>query len=121
MLPLPVRRALLVLLLLACRGLAADVPVATTYGRVVKANAQLVILRPAVAGNRLGDAIVLKLTGTSRVSVVSARNREGERVVVQREVEAKDLRADQIIAAVYTVVDQDKVLLTAVVQPANGR
>jgi len=29
--------------------------------------------------------------------------------VVQRDVAAKDLRPDQIIAAIYTVIDQDKV------------
>jgi len=70
MIRVPVRAAVLLLLLVAVRSPAAD-PLATAYGRVVKANANLVILRPAVSGGRLGDAIVLKLTGTSRIAVVT--------------------------------------------------
>src|SRR6266481_658553 len=107
---------ILLLLLAAARSPAADAPLATAHGRVVKANAKVVILRPPAQGGGLGDAIVLKLTGTSRVTVVTIQQRGGQPVAVQRDVEAKDLQPDQIIAAIYTVVDQDKVLLSAAVQ-----
>jgi hypothetical protein len=121
MIPRSIRIVVLLLLLTAARSPAADAPLATTHGRIVKANAKLVILRPPTQGGRLGDAIVLKLTGTSRVTVVTIQQRGGQPAAVQRDVEAKDLQPNQIIAAIYTVIDQDKVLLSAAVQPAAGR
>jgi len=43
------------------------------------------------------------------------RNRKT--VLVQKDTEAKDLEANQIIAVIYTQLKEGTVLLTAVVQP----
>lgn len=116
------RSAFVVLLLVAMRSAAAEPPpLATAYGRVVKANANVVLVRPATSGGKLGDAIALKLTGTSRATVVTLEKRADHPAAVQRDIKPKDLQPDQIIAVIYTVIDQDKVLLTAVVHPHEGR
>lgn len=100
---------------------AAEPSLITTAGVVVKANASVVILRPRGADGQLGKAVVLKVRGTSKAYVLSTQKRDGQIVPVQRESEPKDLQPDQLIAAIYTVVNDDAVLLVAIVQPGASK
>lgn len=110
-------RALLVVIVLTLSSgplSSAEPPLATTTGVVVKANASVVILRPPG-----GKAVALKVRGTSKAWSLSTQKRDGQLVAVQRETEPKDLQPEQVIAAIYTIVDDDAVLLVAVVQPGK--
>src|SRR5262249_42096896 len=62
-------------------------------------------------------AIVLKVTGTSTFTLVSTRDNPGKApVVVQTKKDAKDLKPKQVVTVVYTMIGEDKVLLSAVWQ-----
>lgn len=98
---------------------AAEPPVGTTSGVIVKANENVVLVRPRGADGQLGKAVALKIRGTSKVFTLSTQKREGEIVAVQREIAPKDLQPEQTITAIYTVVNDDMVLLVAVAQPAK--
>ena len=109
---------------LALSAAAADAPTATLYsatGTVVKANASTVIFRPRNGDGTFAKAVSLKLRGTSKVAVVSVQVRNDKPVLVQREADAKDLEPNQAIAVIYTLVDKEAVMLSAVVQPTTEK
>lgn len=58
--------------------------------------------------------ISFKITGTSKFHILAPQVRSGKTVITQRASEATDLTAGQSIAVIYTIVDKDNVLLTAV-------
>lgn len=93
---------------------AAELPLQSVTGTVVKANAGLVILRPRLPSGQFGKAVVLKIRGTSRLTTVQFEARDGEPVAVQRVLESASLAPNRIVAAIYTVADGEEVLLTAV-------
>jgi hypothetical protein len=112
--------AVLVLFLTAALGTAADLPLFSGTGLVVKANANILLVRPRGADGQFGKAISLKLRGTSKVSTLTTQVRDGQTVAVQRDADAKDLKPNQPVAIIYTqVADKDYVLLAAVAQPAS--
>jgi len=101
---------------------AAEPTLAVAHGVVDKADKDTLMVKPRAADGRFQKAITLKLTGTSKVTVLTPQDRKGKVVLTQRDADAKDLTAGQTIAVIYSEVGKDgAVLLSAVVQPAAGK
>jgi hypothetical protein len=101
---------------------AAEPSLAVAHGVVDKADKDALTVKPRAADGRFQKEIKLKLTGTSKVTVLTPQNRGGKVVLTQRDADAKDLAAGQTIAVIYTEAGKDgAVLLSAVVQPAAGK
>src|SRR5215468_744670 len=84
-------------------GLAADPPpLSVAEGKVEKVGKETLTFQPRGAGGKFGKAITLKITGTSNLSVASVQERAGKPVLVQREIKASELRANQLIAVIYS-------------------
>jgi hypothetical protein len=91
----------------------------TTSGTVDKADKDALVLKPRGTDGKFQKAMTLKVTGTSKVAVLTPQKRGDKVVLTQREIEAKDLVAGQAVAVIYAEVEKDgPVLLTAVAQPA---
>jgi hypothetical protein len=120
-----------VALLLAVAGLVsaqdkkgADVVPAllTASGTVDKADKESLVVKPRGPDGKFQKALTLKVTGTSKVTVLTPQKRAGGVVLTQREIDAKDLVAGQVVAIVYAEVGKEgTVLLTAVAHPAPGK
>jgi hypothetical protein len=114
--------ALVGVLLLAATLRAADEPtVMASAGLIVKANAEVVILRPREAGGKFGKAVTLKVRGTSKVFALSVQKRDGQSAPVQKEIAAKDLTPNQPLTVLHAVVNDENVLLLALAQPAAAQ
>ncbi len=102
---------------------AADAPatLSTASGTVAKVDKDSLTIRPRGPDGKFQAEIKLKLTGTSKISTLTTQTRAGKSVVVQRDADAKDLQAKQTIAVIYTTSSGGAVLLSAVVQPADGK
>ena len=102
---------------------AADAPtkLATAEGTIAKVDKDSLTIRPRGPDGKFQAEIKLKLTGTSKISILTTQTRAGKSVVVQRDADAKDLQAKQTLAVIYTTVSGGAVLLSAVVQPADGK
>ncbi len=110
--------ALVVLILLAASARTADPPpLLTAQGAIDKVNKDTLTVKPRGPDGRFGKNLVLKITGTSKVTTLLPQMRKGVLVLTQRDTEAKDLQPGQAIAVVYTLVKDSPVLLTAVAQP----
>ncbi len=88
---------------------------ATAHGSVTKADKEAVTIQPRTATGKFGKSLVLKITGSSKLTQATREKRGGKLVPVQRDLEAKELEAGQAIAVIYTA-GADPVLLSAVVQ-----
>jgi hypothetical protein len=118
-------------LLLAFAGLAHaqdkkagdDLPaLLTATGVVEKADKESLTVKPRGADGKFQKALVLKVTGTSKAAVLAPQKRGDKVVLTQREVEAKDLTAGQVVAVVYAEAGKDgAVLLSAVAHPAPAK
>ena len=99
-------------------GFAADPPsLSVAEGKVEKVGKETLMFQPRGAGGKFGKAILLKITGTSNLSAASIQERAGKPVLVQREIKTSDLRANQLIAVIYSSPAKgEEVLLAAVVQ-----
>jgi hypothetical protein len=110
--------ALAIMVLLATRGTAADPPpLLTAQGTVEKADAATLTVKPRMPDGKFGKNIVLKITGTTKVTTLMPRMQKGAVVITQKDTDVKDLQPKQSIAIVYTMVKDSPVLLAAVVQP----
>jgi len=112
--------ALAVMVLLAARGIAADPPpLLTAQGAIEKvdATANTLTVKPRTPDGKFGKNIVLKITGTTKVTTLTPRMQKGGVVMAQKDTDVKDLQPKQSIAIVYTMVKDSSVLLAAVVQP----
>ena len=98
---------------------AADLPLRSASGIVVSANPSVVIVRPRNAEGQFGEALALKVHGTSKFATLGARQQAGKTILVQTDASPRDLRKNQPIAVIYTVTPMESVLLSAVV-PAPG-
>jgi hypothetical protein len=111
-------------LLLSLAGLAAaqEPPaLATAQGVVEKVGRDSVTVRPRGADGRFEKSLVLKVTGTTRVSRLAPQTRGGKTVLTQTDTEVKDLHPRQAIAFIYTGGKDEGVLLHAVVEPASEK
>ena len=85
-------------------------------GLVEKVDKESVTIRPRGPGGRFGKSVVLKLTGTSKVTTLGEQKRGGKVTLVQRDTDPKDLKKNQSIAVIYGTGPAGPVLLAAVVQ-----
>jgi hypothetical protein len=106
-----------VLLLARTPAHAADLPLQTAAGVVVKANANVVLVRPRLPDGQLGKAVALKVRGTSQAYTLTLEKRGGQLVPVQRAVEPQSLTPTRAVAVIFTVANGEEVLLSAVVLP----
>jgi hypothetical protein len=115
--------ALAVVLLGGWLTLAADhPPLSVAEGKVEKVEKDALAFQPRGASGRFGKSITLRITGTSNLSSVSYQERAGKQVLVQREIKASDLKANQLIAVIYSAASKgDAVLLSAVAQPTGEK
>jgi hypothetical protein len=116
--------ALLAALVLAAAGRAADAPsfaLATASGAVDKVDKDSLTIRPRGPDGKFEKSLVLRLTGTSKISTLTSQKRGAKTVVVQTDTGAKDLQAKQNVAVIYTTDADGPVLLSAVVQPASDK
>ena len=95
----------------------APVPLATAQGLVEKVDKNSLTLQPRGPGGKFQKTLVLKLTGTTRVTTVTFQKRAGKMVPVQKDLDAKDLLPNQQIAVIYTPEKTGGILLSAVAQP----
>lgn len=102
-------------------GSTAGLPLATASGVVKKATANVLLVTPRGPDGRFGKTLALKLSGTSKVTLMTSQTRGGQVVVVQNPTAPRDLQPNQPIAVIYTIVQDEAVLLSAVAQPAPGK
>jgi hypothetical protein len=119
-------RVVLAALVLAAAGVAwaADPPalkVETADGTVSKVNKDSLAIRTRGPDGRFGKAVTFKVTGTTKLTTVTAQKRAGKDVATQRDTDLKDLQANQPIAIIYTNVGGTPVLLAGVAQPAPAK
>ena len=125
------RAIALLALLLAVSGFAPaqdkkkadDLPALQTASGVIdKADKEALVVKPRGADGKFQKTLTLKVTGTSKVTVLTPQKRGDRVILTQREGEAKDLVAGQMVAVVYAEAGKDgTVLLTAVAHPAPGK
>ena len=119
---LPVSIAAFVCFIFAQLALAADAPtLATAHGTIESVEKETLTMKVRGADGKFGKPLALKLTGTSRVTVLSTQNRAGKMVFTQKEIEVKSLEPKQIIAVIYAGEKDDAVLLSAVVEKAAAK
>ena len=87
-------------------------------GLVEKVDKNSLTIRPRGADGKFGKSVVLKLTGTSKITTLGDQRRGGKVTLVQRDTDAKDLRKNQGIAVIYGTGPTGPVLLAAVVHPS---
>jgi hypothetical protein len=110
--------ALGILVLSAARGITADPPpLLIAQGAVEKVDAGILTVKPRTADGKFGKNLVLKITGTTKVTTLTPRMQKGGVVLAQKDTDVKDLQPRQTIAIVYTMLKDSPVLLTAVVHP----
>jgi hypothetical protein len=115
--------ALVACLLLAAAGHAADapLPLATAQGTIDKVDKDSLTIRPRSPDGRFDKSVVLRLTGTTKITMLAAQKRGAKTVVVQRDTDVRDLQPKQAVAVIYTNDPDGPVLLSAVVQPAGEK
>lgn len=97
-------------------------PLLTASGAVEKADKESLTVKPRGADGKFQKTLVLKVTGTSKVAILSPQKRGDKVVLTQRDAEAKDLVAGQAVAVVYSEAGKDgAVLLTAVAHAAPAK
>jgi hypothetical protein len=93
---------------------------AVAHGVVDKADKEALTVKPRGADGKFQKTIVLKVTGTSKVTVLTPQKRGDKTVLTQRDAEAKDLATGQHVAVIYAEAGKEgMVLLSAVVQAAK--
>jgi hypothetical protein len=98
-------------------AVAEPIPVVTAHGKVVKADKETLSFQPRDESGKFGKAVVLKVTGTSKITTLAPQMRDKKQVMAQKDSDAKDLTPGQFIAVIYaTPKGQEPVLLSAVVQ-----
>jgi hypothetical protein len=101
---------------------ADDEPaIQTAQGVVEKVEKDTLTVKPRAKDGRFEKTLVLKLTGTSKVSTLSTQMRGNQTVMVQKDTDPKSLQPNQPIAFVYATAKAGDVLLSAVVQPAPAK
>jgi hypothetical protein len=110
------------LMILAGLGRAAEPPpLGTATGLVSKATANVLFILPRGADGRFEKKLPLKLRGTSKATAVGTQKRAGQEVLVQRDVDIKDLQPNQGIAVIYASTPDGFILLSAVVQSPGSK
>ena len=94
----------------------------TASGAVEKVEKDALTVKPRGADGKFQKTLVLKVTGTSKVTVLAPQKRGDKLVLTQREAGAKELVAGQQVAVVFAEAGKDGlVLLSAIAHPAPGK
>jgi hypothetical protein len=93
----------------------------TASGSVDKAGKDSLTIRPRGADGKFQKAFALKVTGTSKISVLTPQKRGDKVILTQRDADAKDLVKGQTVAVIYAEAGKDSVLLSAVAHAAPGK
>lgn len=118
----PILFVLVAFLVFTGHSNAAELHLATATGTIEKVGKESLTIQPRHAGGKFGKSLVLKLTGTSKLSSVGTRMQGKKLIPVQRDAEARDFKRNQTIAIIYTTIGKDEhVLLAAVVLPGGGK
>jgi len=119
---LAVAAAALACLTLAGFALAGGTPsLMTASGTVVKFEKDTVTLQPRGEGGKFGKNLVLKVTGTTKLTVLSTRKQAGKVIARQDDLSAKELQPNQHLAVIYTAGAKGQVLLSGVALPASSK
>jgi hypothetical protein len=119
---LQVALAAVVCFLVAHLALAADAPtLQTAHGAIDNVEKDSLTLKVRGADGKFAKPLVLKLTGTSRITTLTPQSRAGKTVMTQKETEAKSLEPKQVIAVIYVVEGEDNVLLAGVVERSAAK
>jgi hypothetical protein len=111
-----------VFIVVAFARAADEAPVVqAAQGVVDKVEKDSLTIKPRGKDGRFEKAVVLKLTGTSKISTLSTQMRGKATIFVQKETDSKELQPNQPIALVYATGQGGTVLLTAVVLPATAK
>jgi hypothetical protein len=111
---------LVMICLVATAWTAEPIPLVVAHGKVEKVEKDTLTFQPRDDSGKFGKAITLQLTGTSKLTTLSTQLRDKKLVLTQKEGEAKDLSAGQVIAVIYaTPKGQEPVLLSAIVEPSE--
>ena len=103
-------------------AVAADPPaLATAHGTIEKIEKDVLTLKTRGADGKFSKPLVLKLTGTSRITTLVTQTRDGKVVLTQKETEVKALEAKQTVAVIYAEDKNDPVLLSAVVEKQTAK
>ncbi|MBX9679050.1 MAG: hypothetical protein K2X38_09830 [Gemmataceae bacterium] len=105
-------------LLALCLGgavLAQDADLSTVSGTVKKVEKDTLGVQTRGADGKFGKELTVKLTGTTKITLLTREKRGGKLVPVQRDFDAKDLEAGQQIVLIHTG-GTEPVLLSAVIQ-----
>jgi hypothetical protein len=90
-------------------------------GVVVKAEKGSLTVQPREESGKFGKNLVLKITGTSKLTVLTRRKLGKKTVDVQNEVQVKELRPNQHVAVIYRGGEKGAVLLSAVALPVPSK
>ncbi len=93
----------------------------TTHGVVDKADKDTLMVKPRGADGKFQKAIALKVTGTSKVTILTPQKRTEKTVLTQRDAEAKDLVSGQVVAVIYAEVGKESILLAVVAEPVPAK
>jgi hypothetical protein len=110
---------MVLLLLTAVVAAQTTVPLVAAHGQIDKVGKESITVRPRGADGKFEKAVVLKFTGTSKLTTLAPRMSAGKVVVTQKDTDLKDLHTKQNIAVIYTTVKGGHVLLSGVVQPSK--
>jgi hypothetical protein len=103
-------------MLLAAGRLPAGEPVFLAQGTVDKVEKESLTVRTREPDGKFGKSVVLKVTGTSRITTLRVRMQAGKTVATQKDTDLKDLEPKQAIVVVYMMIQDMPVLLTAIAQ-----
>jgi guanyl-specific ribonuclease Sa len=88
----------------------------TAQGSIERVEENTLTLKPRTSNGRFSKNLVLKLTGTSRLTALGTHKRSNSVVIAQKELRREDLKPRQGIAVIYTTEASANILLTAIVQ-----
>jgi guanyl-specific ribonuclease Sa len=86
-------------------------------GSLERVEENTLTLKPRAADGKFSKNLVLKLTGTSRLTALTTQKRAGKVVITQKELRPEELKPRQGVAVIYTRESSLNILLTAIVQP----
>lgn len=101
------------LCVLAAQAGEGALQLATASGAIEKVEKGKITVQPRGAGGKFEKKLVLRVTGTTKLSIVNLEKRKGKLVPVQRDAVLKDLEPGQPISIIYASVGEP-VLLGAV-------
>jgi hypothetical protein len=88
-------------LILAGRAPAQEPGVAVARGQVQKVDKDKLTVQSRMPDGKFGPVLVLRLTGTSRLTLATPRKMADGVAAAQKDIQAVDLRPGQEVAVIY--------------------